>query len=144
MADMDLDELMDIPTQGPNRPARFAPKGSKFKPRPKTEPSQSLLTSASDYVGSSSVPKKEDPGAKPDMKPEHANNAIDMDVQVNPGVKEEEEERDDLMETEATEVENEHEVVREIDVYFTPSIDPQTQVSDLFFFSLNFIRIGVL
>ncbi|KAI3451724.1 hypothetical protein Pfo_008389 [Paulownia fortunei] len=128
MADMDLDELLDGPTQGPSRPARFAPKGSKFKPRPKIEPSQSLPPSESDSVESLPVPKEEELGIKPDIKPECANDAIEMDVEVKPGVKEEE--RDYLMETEATEAEAEpeDEVVREIDVYFTPSVDPKTRL----------------
>ncbi|KAK6129621.1 hypothetical protein DH2020_036631 [Rehmannia glutinosa] len=98
MADMDLDELLDGPSKGPNRPARFAPKGSKFKPRPKAEPSQSLPLSASDSMESLPIPKKEELGIKSDIKPEYVNDAIEMDVEVKLGVKEEE--KDDLMETE--------------------------------------------
>ncbi|KAK6125489.1 hypothetical protein DH2020_040770 [Rehmannia glutinosa] len=128
MADMDLDDLLDGPSKGPNRPARFAPKGSKFKPRPKIEPSQSLQPSASDSVEAFPVPKKEELGIKSDIKPEYANDAVEMDVEVKPGEKEEE--KDDLMETEGTEaeVEPEDEVVREIDVYFSPCVDPKTRL----------------
>ncbi|KAL0378106.1 UNVERIFIED_CONTAM: DNA-directed RNA polymerase III subunit RPC5 [Sesamum radiatum] len=98
MADMDLDELLDGPSQVTNRPSRFAPKGSKFKPRPKTEPSQLPPPAASDTVEGLPVPKKEEPGVKPDIKPEFADDGNDMDVEVKPEVKEEE--GDDLMETE--------------------------------------------
>ncbi|KAL2241365.1 UNVERIFIED_CONTAM: hypothetical protein Sindi_0777700 [Sesamum indicum] len=125
MADMDLDELLDGPSQVPNRPSRFAPKGSKFKPRPKTEPSQLPPPAASDTVEGLPVPKKEEPGIKPDIKPEFANDGNDMDVEVKPEVKEEE--GDDLMETEA-EAEPDDAIVREIDVYFTPSIDSNTRL----------------
>ncbi|KAK4416538.1 hypothetical protein Salat_2479300 [Sesamum alatum] len=125
MADMDLDELLDGPSQVTNRPSRFAPKGSKFKPRPKAEPSQLTTPAASDTVEGLPVPKKEEPGVKPDIKPECANDATDMDVEVKPEVKEEE--GNDLMETEA-EAEPDDAIVREIDVYFTPSVDSKTQL----------------
>ncbi|KAK6150926.1 hypothetical protein DH2020_015858 [Rehmannia glutinosa] len=82
MADMDLDDLLDGPSKGPNRPARFAPKGSKFKPRPKIEPFQSLQPSASDSVEAFPVPKKEELGIKSDIKPEYANDAVEMDVEL--------------------------------------------------------------
>ncbi|KAL0343316.1 UNVERIFIED_CONTAM: hypothetical protein Sangu_1219000 [Sesamum angustifolium] len=125
MADMDLDELLDGPSQVTNRPSRFAPKGSKFKPRPKTEPSQLQPPAASDTVEGLPVPKKEEPVVKLDIKPESVNDGNDMDVEVKPEVKEEE--GDDLMETEV-EAEPDDAIVREIDVYFTPSIDSNTRV----------------
>ncbi|KAK4393648.1 hypothetical protein Sango_1835600 [Sesamum angolense] len=125
MADMDLDELLDGPSQVTNRPSRFAPKGSKFKPRPKTEPSQLQPPAASDTVEGLPVPKKEEPVVKPDIKPEFVNDGNDMDVEVKPEVKEEE--GDDLMETEV-EAEPDDAIVREIDVYFTPSIDSNTRL----------------
>ncbi|KAL0332515.1 UNVERIFIED_CONTAM: hypothetical protein Scaly_2153000 [Sesamum calycinum] len=125
MADMDLDELLDGPSQVTNRPSRFAPKGSKFKPRPKTEPSQLQPPAASDTVEGLPVPKKEEPVVKPDIKPEFVNDGNDMDVEVKPEVKEEE--GDDLMETEV-EAEPDDAIVREIDVYFTPSIDCNTRL----------------
>ncbi|KAL6520077.1 hypothetical protein OROHE_017220 [Orobanche hederae] len=125
MSDMELDELLDGPVKAPNRPTRFAPKGSKFKPKPKTEPSESLPPSASDSLKSLPVPKKEELAIEPDTKPEYTEDAVERDVKVKPEVKEEE--KADLMETQATEAEFEDEVVKEIDVYFTSSVDSKTQ-----------------
>lgn len=136
--DMDLDELFDGPKQEPSRSSRFAPKGSKFqpkpKPKPKAEPESSSLL----------APKKEEVDVKPEVKPELENSAVAMDVELNLCEKKVEE-TGDFMETEAADVgfgfgfENgeedrdgdgdEDEVVREIDVYFSPSVDPETQAS---------------
>lgn len=138
MDDMDLDDLLGNPTKARSRPSRFAPKGSK--PKPKTEPTQPLPPSASEpSVKTEYATKKEDVGVKLEMKPEYANNIIDTDVQVKPDVKEEG--GDDLMDIDASgvEVEPEDELVRELDVYFTPSIDPQTQVSGQFVFLSVFL-----
>lgn len=140
MADMDLDDILDgtsRPSRAPARTVRFAPKGAKIQPRPKTEPSQSIPPSASDSMNSVPVPKKEEPVNNPVMKPEYANDAIKMDVELKPEVKE------DLMETEAMEAEPEpgDEVVREIDVYLNHSVDPKTLVSDIFCFSRSIILI---
>ncbi|XP_075501526.1 uncharacterized protein LOC142539740 [Primulina tabacum] len=130
--DLDLDELLDGPTQVPVRSTRFNPKNSKFKPRVKTEPSQHPPASSFDsaeLMGKESdsipLPKKEEPG----IKPEFANDAeMDIDLKcggiVENGMKKEENE--DLMETEEGEAEDE--VVREIDVYLTSSLDPNTRL----------------
>ncbi|KAL0449971.1 UNVERIFIED_CONTAM: hypothetical protein Slati_1553500 [Sesamum latifolium] len=69
MADMDLDELLDGPSQVTNRPSRFAPKGSKFKPRPKTEPSQLPPPAASDTVEGLPVPRKRNRVSNPISSP---------------------------------------------------------------------------
>lgn len=118
---MDLDDLLDVPKKGPTRSTRFVPKGSKFQPKTElssSSASASLLTA-----------KKDDIDDKAKMKPQQENSAVDMDVELNPNV-EEMEVPDDSMETEAAEgvVGPGDEVVREIDVYFAPSIDPETQV----------------
>ncbi|KZV19013.1 hypothetical protein F511_08441 [Dorcoceras hygrometricum] len=131
--DFDLDELLGGPAQVPSRPTRFNPKGSKFKPRAKIEPSQQLSASSSDPAElirkeSDSIPspKKEELG----VKPEFANDVVEMDIDFKHGeivdneVKKEETE--DLMET--GEGEAEDEVVREIDVYLTSSLDPNTRL----------------
>ncbi|KAL6551868.1 hypothetical protein OROGR_008022 [Orobanche gracilis] len=125
MSDMDLDELLDGPVKARNRPTRFAPKGSIFKPKPKTEPSESLPPLASDALKSLPVPKKEELAIEPNTKPEYTDDAVETDVEVKPEVKEEE--KADLMETQATESEFEDEVVKEIDVYFTSSVDSKTR-----------------
>lgn len=123
--DKDFDDLFDGPKQAPARPSRFAPKGAK--PKPKTKPK------ASSSSASMSLPelKKEEVDEKPEMKPKLENSAASMDVDLNPGV-EKVEGPDDSMEIEVAEVEvqtgDEDEVVREIDVYFSPSVDPETQL----------------
>ncbi|XP_022870607.1 DNA-directed RNA polymerase III subunit RPC5-like [Olea europaea var. sylvestris] len=114
MADMDLDDLLVVPTQGPSRPARFAPKGSKFKPTVST--------------------KKEEPKEEADARPEYEKNEVEMDfeVEVKPDEENENEIKekmiDDLMETDEAEGEGPDDIVREIDVYFAPSIDPYTRL----------------
>ncbi|KAL8044859.1 hypothetical protein ABFX02_08G073800 [Erythranthe guttata] len=132
MADMDLDDLLDAKPRAPTRVVRFAPKGGKLNPKPKIEPSQPLPPSASDPMDTLPLPKKEEPKPEiePDIKPEHANGAMEMDVEVKPDVKV----KEDLMETEVAESvldpivkeSTVDEVVREIDVYLNHSVDPNT------------------
>ncbi|XP_073311538.1 uncharacterized protein [Primulina huaijiensis] len=131
--DIDLDELLGGPAQAPVRSARFNPKGSKFKPMAKIELSQQLPVPSSDSAeimrkesDSIPLPKKEELG----IKPEFTNDVVEMDIElkhggiVENGMKKEETE--DLMETEDGEAEDE--VVREIDVYLTSSLDPNTRL----------------
>ncbi|XP_042066441.1 DNA-directed RNA polymerase III subunit RPC5-like [Salvia splendens] len=113
---MDLDDLDDGPKQASTRASRFAPKGAKFqpKPKPKAEPPSSSASL------SLPPPKKEELDVKPDIKPyikpEHDDNgAAKMEVDDEP---EDTEFRDG----------DEDEVVREFDVYFSPSIDIETQL----------------
>ncbi|KAL2551842.1 SIN-like family protein [Forsythia ovata] len=133
MADMDLDDILVEPTQGAPRPARFAPKGSKFKPRPKNQPSQSNSVEVLPKESDSTVSTKKE---EADAKPEYTNNGVEMDVDAE--VKPDEENKieneikeemvDDLMVTEEGEGEARDDVVREIDVYYAPSIDPNTRL----------------
>ncbi|XP_073142618.1 uncharacterized protein [Henckelia pumila] len=126
--DFDLDELLGGPAQAPVRSTRFNPKNSKFKPRPKIERSQQPPPSSSESSelirqesDSIPLPKQEELG----VKPEFANDVVEMDIEfkrvgiVENGVKKEETE--DLMDTEEGEAVDE--VVREIDVYLTSSLD---------------------
>lgn len=125
---MDFDDLDEL-SQAPTRPSRFAPKGSKFKP--KTEP----VAASSD-----SITKKEDLDSKPVLpinssttaaaaKAEDAASAsvsqfvaMDVDAKLE---EEAEQPKDEPMELRE---EREDEVVREIDVYLSPSIDPNTKL----------------
>ncbi|KAL1561521.1 DNA-directed RNA polymerase III subunit RPC5-like [Salvia divinorum] len=118
---MDLDDLDDGPKQAPSRAPRYAPKGAKFqpKPKPKTEPPSS---SASLSVP---PPKKEEVDVKPDIKPEHDDNgAVAMDIDHSEAKMEV---ADEPVDTEFSDG-DEDELVREIDVYFSPSIDDKTQL----------------
>ncbi|XP_071913492.1 uncharacterized protein [Coffea arabica] len=125
---MDFDDL-DEPSQAPTRPSRFAPKGSKFKPR--TEPVAAT---------SNSIAKKEELDSKPvspinssttaaagkaeDAASASVSQSVAMDVDAK--VEEEAEQpKDEPMESRE---EGEDEIVREIDVYLTPSIDPNTKL----------------
>ncbi|KAK1390376.1 putative DNA-directed RNA polymerase [Heracleum sosnowskyi] len=121
--DIDMDDI-DAPNPGPSRRARFAPKNSKFKPKPKTE------QSISDSI--------------PPVKPELDSHSIaivkaeieDVAVKIDTDMKLETADpiekdliSDDLMDVDnVDDVEDEDDVVREIDVYFTPSIDVNTQL----------------
>lgn len=142
--DMDLDDL-DGPTQAPSRPTRFAPKNSKFKPKPKTEqlaPPQSqeldsnsihlsakeeLLDSETPSFDSSRIPKVENESLCPSSSATVANGngTVNLDTEFKP---EDDEPKEDLMEEDNHHEEEEDHVVREIDVFFTPSMDSNTQL----------------
>ncbi|KAH6758834.1 hypothetical protein C2S51_019069, partial [Perilla frutescens var. frutescens] len=135
--DMDLDDLFDGPKKAPARTSRFAPKGAKFQPKPKSKTESEPKPEPKPEPSSSSVslpspePKKEEVDEKPQMKPKHENSSVAIDVELNPVV-EKVEGPDDSMEIEAAGIEvqpgDEDKVVREIDVYFSPSVDPETQL----------------
>ncbi|XP_060191240.1 uncharacterized protein LOC132621106 isoform X2 [Lycium barbarum] len=109
MADMDLD--FDGPSKVPTRQARFAPKSSKLKPQIATKPKPETQPS-------SISTKKEELGPLTDHLTE--NGAANVPLDGGNDVAEEQV---------ATETDNdEDEVVREIDVCFTPSFDPTTQL----------------
>lgn len=117
-----MDDI-DAPNPAPSRRARFAPKNSKFKPKPKTE------QSTSDSI----------PPVKPELKSESFDivkaEIEDVSVKIDTDLKLETEDpigkelisvSEDLMEVDNAE--DKDDVVREIDVYFTPSVDANTQL----------------
>ncbi|KAM7478041.1 hypothetical protein LguiA_026254 [Lonicera macranthoides] len=133
--DLDLDDH-DVPRQEPTR--KFAPKNSKLKPKPKlkaeplaSEPPPPLPQE----LDSTPSIGKEELDAKPPLvdsittkteyEPSHisavANSTVKMDIEET---LETEEPKEDLME----EDKNEDQVVREIDVYFSPPVDPNTEL----------------
>ncbi|CAL5367223.1 unnamed protein product [Camellia sinensis] len=131
MADMDLDDL-DGPSQVPSRTTRFAPKNSKLKPQPKlklkSEPLSSPDQNPQDF---DSIPlkKKEELDSHPPppfdsttAKTEYADGAVKMDFEAKPECGEV---KDDPMEEDD---DGRDRVVREIDVFFTPQIDSNTQL----------------
>ncbi|XVF62008.1 hypothetical protein PTKIN_Ptkin08bG0181900 [Pterospermum kingtungense] len=144
---MDLDDLADFdsPSQANTRTNKFPPKSSKFasklkaksvsKPEPqdsaaKPEPEpEAAPPSAKEWIS-----KKEEDEEVEDLKPpvfaetkaepSVLNGAVKMDI-------DEEAKEDDISNKENIEQEQEQEedmVVREIDVFFTPSIDANTQL----------------
>ncbi|KAF7148309.1 hypothetical protein RHSIM_Rhsim03G0093700 [Rhododendron simsii] len=113
--DMDLDDLDGL-SRVPSRINRFAPKNSKLKA--KSEPQE---------LHSLPMKKKEEVYSIHDCKTTNQDNcAMKMDVAVKMDVEaksEGQETKDETME----EVDDDDRVVREIDVFFTPQIDPSTQ-----------------
>ncbi|CAI9110734.1 OLC1v1010808C1 [Oldenlandia corymbosa var. corymbosa] len=138
---MDLDDLESAKV--PTRPTRFAPKGSKLKP--KTEPVSSsssstvdlskkednldckpeTLTSSSNAFVSKTELKVSDiveDGVPIDIDAKRDGSELPKDEPMGMEVEEEEEKGEE------EEKEGEDEVVREIDVYLNPSIDPNTKL----------------
>ncbi|TKY47377.1 DNA-directed RNA polymerase III subunit RPC5 [Spatholobus suberectus] len=131
---MDLDDL-EAPGKAPSRVSKFAPKSSKLKPKPKPEPApkpepepqpqpstskpepQELVTTVKrNEDGVETVPSTH---TKPEL-----NGTAKMDVEPKSET-EDESARDDPMDEDNAE---EDTVVREIDVFFSPSIDAETQL----------------
>ncbi|CAL5324776.1 unnamed protein product [Camellia sinensis] len=131
MADMDLDDL-DGPSQVPSRTTRFAPKNSKLKPQPKLKLKSEPLSSPDQHPQDfDSIPlkKKEELDSHPPppfdsttAKTEYADGAVKMDFEAKPECGEV---KDDPMEEDD---DGRDRVVREIDVFFTPQIDSNTQL----------------
>ncbi|KAL8095253.1 uncharacterized protein LOC141689910 isoform X1 [Apium graveolens] len=127
--DMVLDEL-EGPSQALSRSTRFAPKNSKFKPKPKTKPlkpefgtnsvlpsmkeeSAELLIAAAD--AGNTIKIKMDSSC---VVASNRDDILKMDTDLKTEVNQPEE---DLMEEDHHK--DEDPVVREIDVFFTPSMD---------------------
>lgn len=126
---MELDDL-DAPKRAPSRLSRFAPKGSKIKP--KTEPAVSsaeLLTHQSEKFDlkkeelepKASLPLNLVAEAKAKNEAPASDDVVSMDVDANA----EEQPKDEDVELNQN---GEDEVVKEINVYFNPSMDPETNV----------------
>ncbi|KAG5555537.1 hypothetical protein RHGRI_006248 [Rhododendron griersonianum] len=116
MADMDLDDLDGL-SRVPSRISRFAPKNSKLKAKSEPQELNSFpLKKKKEEVYSihdCETTNQDDCAIKMDL-------AVKMDVEAK---SEGQEAKDETME----EVNDDDRVVREIDVFFTPQIDPSTQ-----------------
>ncbi|KAE9591891.1 hypothetical protein Lal_00038694 [Lupinus albus] len=124
---MDLEDY-EVPKTAPSRVSKFAPKSSKFKPKPKSD--HQPQSSKPESHESDLLPKKDEHDALPlpnstvkddvVLKHESQQRHDPMDVDnAEQAVQEEEKEE---------EKEEEDFVVREIDVLFTPSIDADAQL----------------
>ncbi|KAE9465940.1 hypothetical protein C3L33_02102, partial [Rhododendron williamsianum] len=118
MADMDLDlDDLDGLSRVPSRISRFAPKNSKLKAKSEPQELNSFPMKK----------KKEEVYSIHDCETTNQDDcAIKMDLAVKMDVEaksEGQEAKDETME----EVNDDDRVVREIDVFFTPQIDPSTQ-----------------
>ncbi|RDX67231.1 DNA-directed RNA polymerase III subunit RPC5, partial [Mucuna pruriens] len=136
---MDFDDL-EAPGKAPSRVSKFAPKSSKPKPKPKSEPApkpepepepqpqpqpQPSISKQEPQEFIATVKKDEDGVervASTHTKPE-PNDTVKMDVEPKSET-EDESGRDDPMDEDSAE----DTVVREIDVFFSPSTDAETQL----------------
>lgn len=121
--DLDLDDLgVDCPSQAASRPSRFQPKSSKLKAKPKAEP-------VSEPVPHTLLPKKqEDPIPSIDSTVKTAFEPSPASSLNNFAKAEAEPKAEEVAEDAMEEDEDEDRVVREIDVFFTPTLDTNTQV----------------
>ncbi|WVZ12312.1 hypothetical protein V8G54_016842 [Vigna mungo] len=134
---MDFDDLEEAP-KATSRVSKFAPKSSKLKPKPKavpgpkTEPppqpqSEPSISKPEPQEIVATVKKNQDDVET--VAPIHIKPELNTDVQMETEPKSEPEDeaeagRDDPMDEDTPE----DTVIREIDVFFTPSIDAETQV----------------
>lgn len=132
--DMDLDEL-DGPSQAPSRSTRFAPKNSKFKPKPKAKPLKpefdtSFVLRSTKEESAESLIAAVDAGNAIRVEMESscmtASNRDDI-IKMGTALKTEgNQPEEDLMEEDLHK--DEDPVVREIDVFFTPSLDSNSLI----------------
>lgn len=128
---MDLDDL-EAPSQVPSRVSKFAPKSSKLKskpksepvpkPEPETQPAAAVPSSKPEPQEFDLNAKKDEDGVEDTVAPTHTKSEPDGTAKMDVEPKSEAE--DDPMDEDSAE----DTVVREIDVFFTPSIDADTQV----------------
>ncbi|XP_027331746.1 DNA-directed RNA polymerase III subunit RPC5 isoform X2 [Abrus precatorius] len=130
---MDLEDL-EAPGQVPSRVSKFAPKSSKLKPKPKSEPAprpepEPQPSSSKPEPPELDLPVKKNEDevetvASTHSKPE-PNGAVTMDVEPKSETEGEAGQgQGDPMDEDSAE----DTVVREIDVFFSPSIDADTQL----------------
>ena len=133
---MDLDDI-DAPGHARPRISRFAPKSFKPKPKPKSEPSlkpepQEPIPKLEPLeVDAATTTKKEEEEAI-GTKAE-ASLASNGAVKMNTKAKVESKEDDPTVEDDP--MDEDDIVVREIDVFFNPSLDDDTKVRVLIFIS---------
>ncbi|KAI9390996.1 hypothetical protein POPTR_007G028600v4 [Populus trichocarpa] len=129
---MDLDGL-DEPSKVRKPPSRFAPTSKKpqpkSKPKPKPEPQESVPVGPKPDPSVSNTaedakPKIDDTLSKTETGVSNGNVKMEIDAKEERGAAVKE---NDLMDVDKEEDEDDV-VVREIDVYYTPSVDPNTQL----------------
>ncbi|CAK7339542.1 unnamed protein product [Dovyalis caffra] len=134
---MDLDDL-DEPSKVRKPLSRFAPTSKKpqpkSKPKPKPEPQESVqaapkseppVSNVTDDVKQDVKPKIDDTVSTTEMGFSNGDVKMEIDAKEERGAAVRE---NDPMDVDKEEEEEEDVVVREIDVYFTPSVDPNTQL----------------
>ncbi|KAJ8764454.1 hypothetical protein K2173_006194 [Erythroxylum novogranatense] len=130
---MDLDDL-DGPSQVPSRVTRFAPKSSRLKPQPqlqpKPEPKPSVPPPKTETGEQKIFNTREDEAkvvGKAKTETVASNGSVKLETEAAMSSN-----HDDAMEIDKDEkvIEEEEEdmIVREIDVFFTPSVDKNTQL----------------
>ncbi|KAF5736057.1 SIN-like family protein putative isoform 1 [Tripterygium wilfordii] len=135
---MDLDDDLGAPSQVPSRTSRFAPKSSRFKPKPKTESASAAEPQESKpklepQQQDVPVSRKEEEAQNseppvivtPKTEPSASNGSLKMEIDSKAEV--EAEMNNVPIDENGQEVEEDM-VVREIDVYFTPSLDENSKL----------------
>lgn len=129
---MDLDGL-DEPSKVRKPPSRFAPTSKKpqpkSKPKPKPEPQESVPVGPKPDPSVSNTaedakPKIDDTLSKTETGVSNGNVKMEIDAKEERGAAVKE---NDPMDVDKEEDEDDV-IVREIDVYYTPSVDPNTQL----------------
>lgn len=129
---MDLDGL-DEPSKVRKPPSRFAPTSKKpqpkSKPKPKPEPQESVPVAPKPDPSVSNTaedakPKIDDTLSKTETGVSNGNVKMEIDAKEERGAAVKE---NDPMDVDKEEDEDDV-IVREIDVYYTPSVDPNTQL----------------
>ncbi|GAV69506.1 Sin_N domain-containing protein [Cephalotus follicularis] len=135
--DLDLDGLDDEKkgsTRAPSRVHRHAPKSTKPVPKPAPRQSSSSPKPESlepvpkpEFLITDNSLKQDEQDSKPSViiTPKAENGAVDMEIAPEKAEAEEESKGGESMDEDG---EEEDMIVREIDVYFTPSIDLNTQL----------------
>ena len=134
---MDLDGL-DEPSNVRKPPSRFAPTSkkpqpkSKPKPKPKPEPQESVPAAPKfepsvSNIAEDAKPKIDDTLSKTGTGGFNGDVKMEIDAKEERGAAAKENDPMDV------DKEEDDVVVREIDVYFTPSVDPNTQVNFFLF-----------
>lgn len=144
---MDLDDF-DKPSQVAARPSRFVPRSSKAKPKPKSEPvvkqeppkpvtepepEKPELKPKPEELDALIAEKEEEEGTDGAPKNEDSNGGLKMETDEEP-------KEDDPMEEDDVE----DTIVREIDVFFNPHIDDNSQVCQSLSLSLSFSPLSSL
>lgn len=135
----DDDFLENKPKQPAGRRVRFAPRGkTAAKPEPETKPTdlsdlkkpktEETLDSSRTPMETATIDPLPTPPKQEPPKQEPSNGNVKMETKPVPEV--EMEKVDQMMDTDEQNSEHDDDdmIVREIDVYFTPSVAPDTQV----------------
>ncbi|CAJ1926461.1 unnamed protein product [Sphenostylis stenocarpa] len=133
---MDLDDLDEAPIKATSRVSKFAPKSSKLKPKPKGEPvpkpepqsqPEPSISKSEPQEFVANIKKNED--GEETVPTTHIKHELNTTVPMETEPKSEHEGKEEPGRDDPMDEDNlEDTVVREIDVFFSPSVDAETKV----------------